>query len=181
MVNKFLYKKLRLVRNLVNIVFYRLKNVSITTLVHRGSNISSDIRVGQYSYIASGAYICPKVAIGSFSMLAPNVMVTGKDHRFDIVGSPIVFSGRERLPETAIGDDVWIGANVIILAGVTIGNGSIVGAGSVVTKDVEECCIYVGNPAKKVRNRFETDNEKSVHLDKVKSGIFEENFVGTQS
>jgi maltose O-acetyltransferase len=50
-----------------------------------------------------------------------------------------------------IGDNVQIGAGAIILAGRKIGNNVIVGAGSVVTKDIEDNCIVVGNPAKVIR------------------------------
>jgi len=47
-----------------------------------------------------------------------------------------------------IDDYVWIGANVSITPGVTIRKGAIVGMGAVVTKDVPECAIVGGNPAK---------------------------------
>lgn len=56
-----------------------------------------------------------------------------------------------------IGNDVWIGNNVTILQGVRIGDGAVIGAGSVVTKDVEAYAVYVGNPARKIRYRFEPE------------------------
>lgn len=48
-------------------------------------------------------------------------------------------------------DGCWIGG-VIILPGVTIERGSVIGAGSVVTKNCEANGVYVGNPAKRVKN-----------------------------
>ena len=50
-----------------------------------------------------------------------------------------------------IEDGAFIGAGSIILKGVRIGKNSIVGAGSVVAKSIPEGEIWVGNPAKKVR------------------------------
>lgn len=47
-----------------------------------------------------------------------------------------------------IGSNVQIGAGAVILPGVTIGDNVIVGAGSVVTKNVENCSVVVGNPAR---------------------------------
>ena len=47
--------------------------------------------------------------------------------------------------------NVWIGVNVTILPGVTIGENAVVGAGAVVTKDVPDCAVVVGNPAKVIR------------------------------
>ena len=43
------------------------------------------------------------------------------------------------------------------MVGVKIGNGAIVAAGSVVTKDVEPYAIYGGVPAKKIKERFTTE------------------------
>jgi acetyltransferase-like isoleucine patch superfamily enzyme len=40
---------------------------------------------------------------------------------------------------------------VTILAGVTIGKGCTIGAGSVVTRDVEDYCVVVGNPARVIK------------------------------
>ena len=42
-----------------------------------------------------------------------------------------------------------------IFSGVTIGVGAVVGAGSVVTHDIPPYEIWAGNPAKKIRNRFD--------------------------
>lgn len=50
-----------------------------------------------------------------------------------------------------VADGCWIGG-VIILPGVTIERGCIIGAGSVVTKNCEANGVYVGNPAKRVKN-----------------------------
>jgi maltose O-acetyltransferase len=47
-----------------------------------------------------------------------------------------------------IHDHVWIAVDAIILPGVTLGRGAVVGAGAVVTRDVPECGIVVGNPAR---------------------------------
>lgn len=52
---------------------------------------------------------------------------------------------------TTIGNKVSIGSNATIMP-VSICDHVIIGAGAVVTKDIEEPGIYVGNPAKKLRN-----------------------------
>lgn len=66
-------------------------------------------------------------------------------------------------PRTALGHDVWIGANSVILPGVEIGGGAIVGAGSVVTADVAPYMVVAGNPARELRPRF--DAELAARLD----------------
>jgi acetyltransferase-like isoleucine patch superfamily enzyme len=46
-----------------------------------------------------------------------------------------------------------VGAGSIILPGVQLGEGTSVGAMSLIRKSTEEWSIYVGNPAKKIKNR----------------------------
>lgn len=49
-----------------------------------------------------------------------------------------------------IGNNCFIGAKTLILPGVTIGDNVIIGAGSIVTKDIEDNCVAVGIPCKKI-------------------------------
>jgi acetyltransferase-like isoleucine patch superfamily enzyme len=47
----------------------------------------------------------------------------------------------------------FLASNCVVLPGVTIGEGTVVGSNSVVTKDLEPWGIYIGNPAKRVKDR----------------------------
>jgi maltose O-acetyltransferase len=51
-----------------------------------------------------------------------------------------------------IHDGVWIGARATIMPGVTIGESCVIGAGAVVTKDCEPGGMYLGVPARRVRD-----------------------------
>ena len=59
--------------------------------------------------------------------------------------------------DTIIDNDVWIGQNAVILPGIHIGDGAIIGANSVVGSDIPAYTIVVGNPAKEVRKRFDSE------------------------
>lgn len=142
---------------------YRLTNVDVTTTLSFNCTISKDIVVGVYSYIGPSCLIYPKVRLGRFVMLANNVSIIGGDHYYKNPKLPIIFSGRDTINKTIIEDDVWIGASSIILCGVKIGRGSIIAAGSVVTKDVLPYTIVGGVPAKKIKNRFESDKDIEIH------------------
>lgn len=52
--------------------------------------------------------------------------------------------------QTVLKEKCFIGCNSVIVAGVTIGKYAIVGANSTVTRDVPNCSIVAGNPAKKL-------------------------------
>lgn len=51
-----------------------------------------------------------------------------------------------------IEDGVWIEANVTILIGVKIAKGYIIVVGSVVIKSTEKNGMYVGNPARRIKD-----------------------------
>ena len=47
---------------------------------------------------------------------------------------------------------IWLGARVVVLPGVQVAPGCIVGAGAVVTRDTEPDGVYVGVPARRIRD-----------------------------
>ena len=97
--------------------------------------------------------------------MAGRVCFVGRqDHTFSTPGKTIWSGERGDNGITIIEDDVWIGTAAIIMSGVTIGKGSIVAAGSVVTKDIPPCEIWGGVPAKRIRDRFEKEEEREYHL-----------------
>jgi len=59
-----------------------------------------------------------------------------------------------------------LGTNAIVFPGVTIQEGAIVAAGSIVTKDCDPWGIYMGAPAKKVKER-RRDNVLSLEKDLI--------------
>ena len=159
---------------------YGLKSVHPTFYMGGKSIIHSGLIAEEFVYIGKGCSICPKVTIGKYTMLAPNVKILGGDHIYNKPDTPIIFSGRPNMPSTIIGKDVWIGANVFIMAGIKIGNGSIIASGSVVTKDVPTYSIYGGNPAKFIKLRF-TEEEIIVHKKMLESDNVSSNFVKNKS
>ena len=55
--------------------------------------------------------------------------------------------------DVIIDDYVWIASRVTILPGVHIGRGAVVASGAIVTKDVPECAIVGGVPARIIGER----------------------------
>ncbi|EJI7544821.1 hypothetical protein NGW34_004960, partial [Escherichia coli] len=54
--------------------------------------------------------------------------------------------------KVVIKDNVQLGAGAIVLPGVEICSNIIVGAGAIVTKNLEEPGVYVGQPARKIKD-----------------------------
>lgn len=153
-------EKLRVWKRRFFIWKYGLKRVHPTFIACARCHISKDLIAEAYSYVGPGCMIYPNVSLGRYTMLANDVKILGGDHCYKKVGTPIIFSGRDKLKSTIIGDDVWVGAYALIMAGVHIGNGAIIAAGSVVTKDVVPYSIVGGAPAKFIKMRFDESEIK---------------------
>ncbi len=139
----------------------------------------NSIQIGDNFYIGKYSIIECDAEIGNHVILANHVSLIGRyDHNYQQLGVPIRlasqisdrdYNWKGVAQKIVIEDDVWIGLGAIILSGVTIGSGSIIAAGSVVTKDVEPYSIYAGNPAKRIRSRFDSDAQLKEHIRLYKS------------
>ena len=131
-----------------------------------GSQLTT-VCMGRYSYCG---YNCrmTDVTIGAFCSISDAVVVGGAEHPVRFVStSPVFHEGRNCLGanfskhayprggHTQVGNDVWIGYGAMLKAGVTVGDGAVIGMGSVVTRDIPPYEIWAGNPARRIRARFD--------------------------
>ena len=58
--------------------------------------------------------------------------------------------------DMVIGNDIWIGYGATLMPGVQIGSGATIASQSVVTKSVEPYTVVDGNPARVIRQRFDS-------------------------
>ena len=109
--------------------------------------IQKDVKIGKNCKVQSHSFICELVTIGDNSVVAHGVMFIN-----DLFSTGSPANGNKDLwKSTIIGSNVSIGSNSTILP-VKVCDNVVIGAGSVVTKDIDEAGIYVGNPAKKIRD-----------------------------
>lgn len=158
--------------------FFKWRRYSIGKNLHAGRAVflwaKHCITIGDNFYIGKYSIIESDAEIGNNVIFANHVSLIGRyDHHFQELGVPIRLASQIRdkdynwkglTQKIIVEDDVWIGLGSIVLSGVKIGRGSIIAAGSVVTKDIEPYCIYGGNPAKKIRDRFDTQEQLNEHI-----------------
>ena len=108
------------------------------------------VHIGNHTRIGIGNTIIGPVQIGNNVILAQNIVMSGLNHNYQDIHTPIYLQG-ETTAMITVEDDCWIGANAVLTAGVTIGKHSVVAAGAVVTKDVPPYSVAVGNPARVIR------------------------------
>ncbi len=136
-------------------------------------SIGDSVIIDDFVFIMGGG----KISIGSFVHIASFTSVTGggelvMEDFSGLSGGVRIYTGNEdysgsymtnpavphpyRIPNRSfvyIKKHAIIGANSVILPGVTIGEGVAIGANSLITQDCKPWTIYVGSPAKPVRER----------------------------
>jgi acetyltransferase-like isoleucine patch superfamily enzyme len=92
-----------------------------------------------------------KIHIGKNALIAQQVSLIASNHK--ISNEQLYWDSPwdEAKTGVLIDENVWIGAGVTVLPGCSIGKNSVIGAGSVVTKSIPANEIWVGVPAKKLK------------------------------
>jgi acetyltransferase-like isoleucine patch superfamily enzyme len=109
--------------------------------------IQKDVEIGARTKVQSHTFVCELVTIGNDCFIAHGVMFI--NDLFDS-GGP-AGGDKSKWKKTVVGNNVSIGSNATILP-VTITDNVVIGAGAVVTKDILEPGVYIGNPARKLKD-----------------------------
>jgi UDP-2-acetamido-3-amino-2,3-dideoxy-glucuronate N-acetyltransferase len=105
--------------------------------------IENDVQIGNNVTIKNGVYLWDGITVEDNVQIGPNVTFT--NDKYPRAKQPF------EIQRILIKRGASIGAGSVILGGITIGENAMVGAGSVVTKDVPANELWLGNPAKFVR------------------------------
>ena len=134
-------------------------------------SVGDNVRIDDFCILSSNVTLGCNVHISAYSALYGAEGIEFKDNsgcsaRTTIYSAMDDFSGEYLIgpmhPEgtthvtggkVTIGPYVQLGAHCLVFPNVTIHEGSVVGALSLVTKDIPEWSVYVGIPAKKLRDR----------------------------
>ncbi len=104
--------------------------------------------LGDYVRISGSAKLDPMhprgVHIGDSTLISFGAAVL----THDFVG--------ERMLDTYVGANCFIGARAIVMPGVRIGDHCVIGAGAIVTRDIPAHSLAVGNPARVIRSGLTT-------------------------
>lgn len=122
--------------------------------------ISGNVVIGKYNHITPMCLIAggePGVVLEDFCTLAYGVKIFSQSD--DYSGETLTNSlipkkfKKEQFDPVLLKKHVIVGAGSIILPGVTVQEGCSIGAMTLVTKNTESWGIYVGAPARRVKER----------------------------
>lgn len=128
-------------------------DISPGACIWAGANLRSRrIRMGPGVFVNVGFYhdghewleVGCNVRIGPYVRVLTATHDIGPPHQrclIDVIGKPV-----------KIGDGCWIGSGVTIMPGVTVSKGCVIAANSLVVKSTQPNGLYMGTPARRVRD-----------------------------
>ena len=119
------------------------------TVVHPFAHVSQTSKVGVGSVLLAGAVLTADAVVGRHVAVMPQAVVT---HDAVVEDFATLASGVRLGGGTRIGTGAYLGAGALVREGVRIGAWSQIGMGSVVLHDVPDGEVWVGNPARRLRD-----------------------------
>ncbi len=110
--------------------------------------------ISKFCQIGKGTIVMHQALINADVKLGENCIINNKalvEHDTLIGDNVHISTGAILNGNCIIGNNVFIGSQAVINNGIKLGRNVIIGAGSVVVHTIEEPGIYVGNPAKKIK------------------------------
>ncbi len=112
------------------------------SIIGNSVSIEAYCSVGSHVKFQDGAHLTTGSTVGDYAFIGPRVITTNDNS---------MGRGDCEKKGITIGKAARLGACVIVLPGITIGDDSLIAAGSIVTHDVEPGHLYMGSPARMIR------------------------------
>lgn len=139
------------------IALFTQKNFSFATAIHPLSTIAPSVVIREGSVVFAGCILNPYTVVEKHAVINTGACI---DHECLIGENSFILPRACLAGKVIVGKNSMIGMGANIKEGITIGSNSIIGAGAFVNSDVPDNCVYIGIPAKKLRDIF-TNSSKT--------------------
>lgn len=118
-----------------------------------GNGKRGRLTIGRNSFINYRCFLDlgDDIVIGDNVAIAFGCTFVNSSH---VLGEKECRAGKSIADKIIVEDGCWIGANSTIMPGVRISKGCVIGSNSLILQDTEPNCLYVGQPARKVKELF---------------------------
>lgn len=141
-------KHFEIKRKLLNSIGYEIgKNTKIVGPIE----CYGILKIGENCWVGKNLKVNGNgtVIIGDNCDIAPEVTFQTGGH---MIGSSDRRAGKGQIYNQSVGDGTWIGGRVTVLNETNIGKACVIAGCACVTKDVEDCTLVGGVPAKTIRS-----------------------------
>lgn len=107
------------------------------------------VSIGEYSWIGDNAvlYSLGEIEIGNNTVISQRCYLCTASHKYDDPSFPIYSK------KITIGSECWLATDVYVAPGISIDNSCVVGARSSVFTNLDPKKVYIGSPAKYLKER----------------------------
>lgn len=123
-------------------------------LIHPTAVIASSAQIGPGASVHQNSVVGPSTRIGKFCTINTSATI---DHDCELKDFASLGPGAHTGGNVTIGERAHISIGAIAIHGIEIGHDSILGAGSCATNSIPELTVYVGTPARALKQRLIND------------------------
>lgn len=139
--------------------YWSAPDVSSAAFIASNATVMGNISLAKGASIWYGAVVrgdVEQIIIGEYTNIQDGAVLHGDPGKPTVLEDYVTVGHRAVIHSAYIETGCLIGIGAIILDGVRVGAGSIVGAGSVVTKNIPSRSLFVGVPARKIKDISDT-------------------------
>ncbi|GLX78787.1 acetyltransferase [Thalassotalea insulae] len=124
-------------------------NVHLPNIIHPAAIISSHSELGKGNVVFANAVINPGSKIGNACIINTSASV---DHDCQLADAVHISPGAHLAGSVKVGQCSWFGVSSSSVQAICIADNTQIGAGAAVTKDTEANGLYVGVPARRIKD-----------------------------
>lgn len=124
-------------------------NARLPNIIHPKAVISKHATLGQGNVVFANAVINPGAAIANACIINTGATI---DHDCKLANAVHISPGANIAGTVTIGEISWFGVGSCSVQSIDIAENSQIGAGAAVTKNTEANGLYVGVPAKRIKD-----------------------------
>lgn len=135
--------------------YWPAPDLSLAAFVANNATVIGNVQIQQGVSIWYGAVLrgdVERIEIGEYSNIQDGAIIHGDPGQPTLLEDYVTVGHRAVIHSAHIEKGCLIGIGAIVLNGVRIGAGSIIGAGAVVSKSIPPSSLWVGVPAKHLRD-----------------------------
>lgn len=119
--------------------------------------VSTHAVVSPRAQLGAGTVIMHSALVNAEATIGTNVIVNSQalvEHHAQVHDHVHIATGARINGHCCVGSESFVGSGAVFIQGVTVAPNTVIGAGAVLTESVSKAGVYLGLPAKRIREKI---------------------------